>query len=207
MKKTVLLLVVFCLMLLISSCTQEVDDYAITAGSSPTTEEQLVIDPLQEEGYLFAVKFHTDSIGMNVQTLYLWDNQLRSDMQDSLIEMMNQIVDFSISVLEFSIEINQDITISVSGTEVLESEMSLDAFLVASMFPNGLKISRIQLINYMAPVVASIETSPVSGSEEIVWVKTLSDLSFMIQNASIVENEIYGFKTLDEYLIFLGIGE
>ncbi len=207
MKKIVLWMIVFCFMFLIQGCKVNEDDFLIMAGSSPTAEEQLEVQPYQGEGYWFAAKFHVDSTGMNIQTLYIWDQQLRMDIHNLLIDMMNQIIDFSVSVLQFDIEINQSIIISVNGTNVIESEISLEALLVASMFPSNLSFSRTQFIMFMAPVVASIEAGIATGSSEIIWVKTSTDQSLLIQEATMTPNEIHAFKNLNEYLIFLEIGQ
>ncbi len=207
MKKIVLFTIVLYLIVMIQGCERLQNDVEITAGMTPTSEEALVIQLLQEEGYLFAVKFSTDLEGRNTQTLYIWDQQFRIDLHDLLIDTMNQVMDLSKVNLRIEIDIDHDIVMTASRYMVMQSEMNLEGLLIASMFPIEFNVSKSQFVIDMAPVVASIEANMDSGSLEIIWVKTVSNQSMLIQNASFIEDEVYAFKTLDEYLTFLGMSD
>jgi hypothetical protein len=207
MKKFMIFTIVLYFMFMIQGCERLSDDVEITAGKTPTSEEALEIQSLQEEGYLFAVKISTDLEGRNTQTLYIWDQQLRIDLHDLLIDTMNQVMDLSKINLRFEIDIDHDIVMTASRYMVMQSDINLEGLLMASMFPIEFNVSKSQFVMDMAPVVAYIEANMHSGSLEIIWVKTVSNQSMLIQNASMVDNEVYAFNDLDEYLTFLGMSE
>lgn len=206
MEKITVLVLVLLNLLILSGCQKK---EASVSFDSYLLSDTLLVEDLKNSDDQFAFII-TESNQTYTQTIYIWDNKLRRELRQELIQLTSLLESETRRVSLFQTVVNlnplEDFKITLNHRDLMEyPDVNLSSFIISVLFPRSFYIKESELKQSLLDMIIRLETLEEHGDTEVILIQTITNEDIRLYQVDL--NVMYRFHDIEDISLWLSLYE
>lgn len=206
MEKITVLVLILLNLLILSGCQKK---EVSVSFDSYLLSDTLLVEDLKNSDDQFAFII-TESNQTYTQTIYIWDNKLRRELRQELIQLTSLLESETRRVSLFQTVVNlnplEDFKITLNHRDLMEyPDVNLSSFIISVLFPRSFYIKESELKQSLLDMIIRLETLEEHGDTEVISIQTITNEDIRLNQVDL--NVMYRFHDIEDISLWLSLYE